>query len=203
MDKIIDYLKEKYDPVGLIVYGSFANGTNNLNSDFDALLIYGGQEEIYDNTVVNGIELDVFVYPIAVFKEDYDIMNYVQVWDGRIYIDETGTIAELQHKATACIRAFEKKTDAENQQNLAWCEKMLKRVKRNDIEGYYRMHWLLGDSLQIYYDIIGKYYFGPKKALKEMSVQDSHGTELYFEALKNPTEVSMKNWIDYLKSLNT
>ena len=34
VDKIITYLQEKYMPLSIIVYGSYANGTNDLNSDF-------------------------------------------------------------------------------------------------------------------------------------------------------------------------
>ena len=40
-DKIIDYLEKTYQPESIIVYGSFADGSANLNSDFDALIIAG------------------------------------------------------------------------------------------------------------------------------------------------------------------
>ena len=36
---IVRYLKEKYQPETILVYGSFADGSNNRNSDFDALVI--------------------------------------------------------------------------------------------------------------------------------------------------------------------
>lgn len=36
MDKIIAYLQTKYDSAAILVYGSFADGTQNENSDFDA-----------------------------------------------------------------------------------------------------------------------------------------------------------------------
>ena len=39
MEKIMEYLKSAYHPIGMAVYGSFANRTNHLNSDFDALLV--------------------------------------------------------------------------------------------------------------------------------------------------------------------
>ena len=39
MDKIVEYLKGKYESIAIIVYGSYADGTNNANSDFDALVI--------------------------------------------------------------------------------------------------------------------------------------------------------------------
>ena len=39
LEKIIEYIKQKYNPLSIILYGSYANGTNDLNSDFDALVI--------------------------------------------------------------------------------------------------------------------------------------------------------------------
>ena len=67
VDKIITYLQEKYMPLSIIVYGSYANGTNDLNSDFDALVIYDDSNQIHDTSFVNGIQLDVFVYPLSYF----------------------------------------------------------------------------------------------------------------------------------------
>ena len=48
-DKIIDYLKKTYQPESIIVYGSFADGSANLNSDFDALII-AGKEKLHDSS---------------------------------------------------------------------------------------------------------------------------------------------------------
>ena len=39
MEEIINYLNQKYQPLSLILYGSYANGTNNAGSDFDVLVI--------------------------------------------------------------------------------------------------------------------------------------------------------------------
>mgnify|MGYP002508212092 CR=1 FL=1 len=44
-----------YSPLSIILYGSYANGTNNLNSDFDALVISHHHEEFHDTSFVNGI----------------------------------------------------------------------------------------------------------------------------------------------------
>ena len=60
MDRIVKYLIEKYNPVGIIVYGSFADESNNENSDYDALVIVD-ENNLYrkhDNSIVDGIELD-------------------------------------------------------------------------------------------------------------------------------------------------
>ena len=34
LEQIIEYIKQNYNPISIIIYGSYADGTNNLNSDF-------------------------------------------------------------------------------------------------------------------------------------------------------------------------
>ena len=70
MEKIMEYLKSAYHPIGMAVYGSFANGTNHLNSDFDALLVREEGEISHDHSLICGIELDVFIYPKSLFRHE-------------------------------------------------------------------------------------------------------------------------------------
>lgn len=44
MEQVLKYIREKYNPLSIILYGSYADGTNNLNSDFDALVIVADHE---------------------------------------------------------------------------------------------------------------------------------------------------------------
>lgn len=37
--EIIEYIKSRYAPLSVIVYGSYADGSNNAGSDFDALVL--------------------------------------------------------------------------------------------------------------------------------------------------------------------
>ena len=88
-DKIIDYLKKTYQPESIIVYGSFADGSANLNSDFDTLII-AGKEKLHDSSFVDGVVLDVFIYPPDQFLSEYDPAEFAQVWDGKIILDKNG-----------------------------------------------------------------------------------------------------------------
>lgn len=200
MKKIIAYLTEKYHPSGIVVYGSYASGTNNLGSDFDALLIYDGAEQLHDHSIVDAVELDVYVYPQSAFAGEYDIDSFLQIWDGQILTDRTGVLHALQAEANEYIRSHSRVRSAEREKSLAWCEKMLKRTERGDMEGLYRLHWLLVDSLQIYCDLRSQYFFGPKKALQRMTQTDPVSAELYLSALKDPTRENLSAWIDHLKS---
>ena len=88
-DAIIQYLKDTYHPEGMIAYGSFADGSANEHSDFDALVI-GGSLKKHDSSVIGGTVLDVFVYPAETFQKPYDPEEFVQIFDGSILLDENG-----------------------------------------------------------------------------------------------------------------
>lgn len=199
-EKIMDYLKKTYQPDAVIVYGSFADGSANLNSDFDALVI-AAEEKTHDSSVVDGVVLDVFVYPAKTFSTDYDPEEFVQVWDGKIVLDEHGIAGQLKAKVLDYIEHLPKKTATEVAQEVEWCEKMLLRTMREDVEGYYRWHWVLCDSLEIYFDIKGLHYYGPKKTLRLMEKSDAEAFGLYAKALREFDRESLSAWIDYLKSM--
>lgn len=199
-EKIVDYLQKTYQPDAIVVYGSFADGSANLNSDFDALII-AGKEKTHDSSVVDGVVLDVFVYPAKTFSTDYDPEEFVQVWDGKIVLDEHGIAGQLKAKVLDYIEHLPKKTATEVAQEAEWCEKMLLRTMREDVEGYYRWHWVLCDSLEIYFDIRGLRYYGPKKTLRLMEKSDAEAFGLYAKALREFDRESLSAWIAYLKSM--
>ena len=199
-EKIVDYLQKTYQPDAIVVYGSFADGSANLNSDFDALII-AGKEKTHDSSVVDGVVLDVFVYPAKTFSTDYDPEEFVQVWDGKIVLDEHGIAGQLKAKVLDYIEHLPKKTATEVAQEVEWCEKMLLRTMREDVEGYYRWHWVLCDSLEIYFDIRGLHYYGPKKTLRLMEKSDAEAFGLYAKALRKFDRESLSAWIDYLESM--
>ncbi len=201
MDRIVEYLQEKYAPLGIIVYGSFADGSHNAHSDFDVLVITEKGSEMHDNTVVDGIMLDAFVYPKVKFLNAFDCKDFVQIFDGSIVFDTDNIAKELQAKVIGYINSIPPKTDAENETNVAWCEKMLLRSARGDMEGHFRWHWLLTESLEIYCDVIGKRYLGPKKSIKCMREEDFGSAKIYEKALSCFDYESLLAWIRHLKEL--
>ena len=199
-DKIIDYLERTYQPEAVIVYGSYADGSANAESDFDALVI-AGRERTHDASVIDGTVLDVFVYPPDTFHAAYDPEAFVQVWDGQILLDQNGAAEGLLRRVHEYIEQIPPKTVEEILQETLWCEKMLLRTMREDAEGYYRRHWLLIDSLEIYFDIKGLHFFGPKKALRRMAQNDPASFRLYAGALREFTRESLHAWISHLKRI--
>lgn len=77
-----------------------------LSCDFDALII-AGEEKTHDSSIVDGVVLDVFVYPTERFSADYDPEEFVQVWDGKIVLDEHGIAGQLKAKV---LREFDRES---------------------------------------------------------------------------------------------
>ena len=200
-ERILAYLKETYRPDAMIVYGSFADGSANQNSDFDALVI-SDKGRMHDSSVIDGIVLDVFIYPPETFQSETDPEAFVQVWDGKIMMDVNGIAARLQKRVLDYLAHMPKKMEEEIRQEIRWCEKMLSRTMREDAEGCYRWHWLLVDSLNIYFDIKGLRYLGPKKALRFLEQTDPESFRIYAKALREFRRERLSEWISHLKSIS-
>lgn len=200
LEQIIKYIQQKYSPLSVILYGSYANGTNNVNSDFDALVISSHHEQFHDTSFINDIPLDVFVYPVSYFDGKYSCEDFIQILDGRIITDSNNIGRNLLSNVQTFVNDRPCKTDAEMQAGIDWCVKMCERAKRNDTEGMFRWHWVLIDSLEIYCDIMHHPYWGPKKALKWMAENHPSAYSLYEKALSDLHIENLENWIAYIKA---
>ena len=117
-------------------------------------------------------------------------------------MDTDGIGKALQDRVLAYMQSRPPKSQAEIQANVDWCVKMLNRTKRCDAEGMFRWHWLLADSLEIYFAIIKQPYWGPKKALKWMEHNCPDAFSYYEKALGELSAESLENWIVYMKRLS-
>ena len=124
LEQIIEYIKQNYNPISIILYGSYADGTNNLNSDFDSLVISYDHEQFHDTSFVNGIQLDVFVYPVSYFEGEFDCDDFLQIFDGKIIVDSNERGKALQMKVISHMQNRPKKSKAEiDAISLFWTEK--------------------------------------------------------------------------------
>lgn len=196
-EAIISHIIGKYNPEAMIIYGSFADGSEGEHSDFDALVIAEGRKS-HDSSVIGNTVLDVFIYPPETFQSPYDPADFVQIFDGNIYLDKHGTAERLKASVLSYLDGIPDKTAEEIRLETDWCRKMLARSSRGDPEGFYRWHWLLYDSLEIYFHIRRRRYHGPKKALKFMADDDAEGYRIYTRALTEFSYPSLREWIDYI-----
>ena len=202
MEKIISYIQQTYNPLSIILYGSYASGTNNLNSDFDSLVISHDHEQFHDTSFVNGIQLDVFVYPASYFDGSFDCNEFIHIFDGKILVDHDERGKTLQTKVRSYLQNRPQKSKAELDASVDWCVKMLARVRRYDAEGMFRWHWVLIDSLEIFCDIMRHPYLGPKKSLKWMEENHPSAFACYKKALEGFSMDSLENWIAYIRNAN-
>lgn len=201
MDEILEYIKRAYSPLSVILYGSYADGSNQSSSDFDALVISKDHAFFHDTSVVCGIRLDVFVYPTSYFEAEFDCGELIQIFDGKILLDTAGRGENLQKQVLSYLEQRPRKTDEEIKDQISWCRKMLIRAQRSDAEGMFRWHWLLTDSLEIFCDAVGHAYFGPKKALKWMETAYPQEFACYKAALFELSEKSLQSWIGCLERM--
>ena len=199
MHDILSYLAAAYDPIAIIVYGSFADGTSNLFSDFDALLVTADGERRHDDRFVDFTQLDVFVHPLSDFQGEYDPAEYARIYGGQILLDRDGVAAALLERVTQWVDSRAKKTQEELDFNVSWCEKMLRRAERTDAEGCFRRHWLLVESLEIYTELRGWPYLGPKKALAQLEKKDRAVFALYEKALTQNEYASLAAWVEHIR----
>lgn len=197
MQEIINLLVRKYDPECLILYGSYADGSCNANSDFDAMLLADVSEVTHDVSLVGEVQLDVFVYPAdtEICPEDNP-----QLYHSKVLIDRKGRGTKLCDAVKAYIDQYIPKSQEDIRNDIVWCEKMLSRTERGDAEGFYRWHWVLCDSLEFYCNIRGQFYFGPKKALRWMQQQDSNAYAIYSAALQSMEHECLVRWVEFLKN---
>jgi len=105
MTKILSYIIDTYSPDSVIVYGSFADGSSDEDSDFDALVIADGEPR-HDRSTVAGTMLDVFICPPRAFEAEFDPDEFVQILDGQIVLDKSGTAARLMDAVRAYVSGF-------------------------------------------------------------------------------------------------
>lgn len=200
VEDILNYLYETYAPETLILYGSYADGTDNEGSDFDALIL-ADYEVYHDMSNVGGVQLDVWVYPVDYFATDDTLEEIVQIADGIVLHDPRGKGAALRELVKAYAATRPVKSDEENAASLAWCRKMLVRTARADAEGLYRWHWLLADSLEIACDLLHQPYRGPKKSLRWLEDAYPDVYAVYARALAEFTQEALTAWVECLEGL--
>ncbi|MBQ7338399.1 MAG: nucleotidyltransferase domain-containing protein [Clostridia bacterium] len=202
MDSILSYLREQYYPQAVIVYGSYAAGTQEAGSDFDALVITDRVDmKLHDTCTIGGVLLDVFVYSPRYLDSLDDLSEIIQIRDGIVVNDTNGYASQLRARVMKYIQSQPKLTVAEKNELCVWCKKMALRAKREDAEGLYRWHWLLTDSLSIYCELRDVEYLGPKKTLARMRLLDADGYTLYQCALTDRHALVL--WVEYLCAATT
>lgn len=197
-EAILTYLKTAHHPHAILVYGSYADGTAGPASDFDALLICDEVPAAHDGRTVDGIPLDVFLHSTAEVLEPMDPSDYLAAYDAILVQDDRGMGAELKALVRSYVERFPAISAEKKRHWREWCEKMLYRAAQGDAEGYYRWHWVITDSLDIYCQLRDQFYFGPKKTLLRMARKDPEGHQLFLHAARQMDYAALSAWLSHV-----
>lgn len=181
LENIKNHLKGKYDCHSIILYGSFANGTYTNESDIDIACFCDDALQQNDTSAINGRQLDAWIYNTDMMAEYKELLH---INGGMILLDERNLCVKLLENISECFNNGAKKLSLEEasfQKN--WLMKMISRAGKGDVEGNFRYHWLLTESLEIYFAIKGLWYLGPKKSLHWLEENDEDAYKLFDDAL--------------------
>lgn len=197
MEIIYQYLKAQYQPLAIVTYGSFQAGTNDEYSDYDCMVIVDEKERRHDSSVIDGIQLDCFIFTRAEVSGE-DIDAFLTVYDGSIILDTDGIAAGLKERVRAYVAANSVIPEEEKEFIAGWIHKTMHRAKKKDDEGSYRALAFLWESLTDYFLLRNRFYFGSKKAVAYLKEHDPAGYGLYHAAITERTNDAIKAWAEYV-----
>lgn len=196
MDRIIQYLQEKYHPRALIVYGSYVRGDQDEFSDFDCMIIVDTKEKNHDDSIIDGIQLDCFIFTAGEVAAD-DVDPFLTVYDGQIIFDD-GIGADLKERVRKYVAEHTVIEESEKEFIASWVQKTIRRMQKNDDEGNYRAIAFLFESLTDYCFLRDIFYFGSKKTISLLKETDSHGYDLFHAAITQKTNECIQAWAEHV-----
>lgn len=187
LNYIIEYLIEEYSCHSIILYGSFANGSYTDESDIDLICFSDNQKKENDTTAHNDRQLDAWIYNTETMD---DANQFLHIRGGEILLDKKKKCVDfLKEIDKVFVKGPKQLTVKEKDFLKDWLRKMVRRAKKGDIEGNFRYHWMLTDALEIYFDIKGVWYLGPKKSLQWLCENDKEAYERFDNALRITADI--------------
>lgn len=180
---LCEFLMEKHGAHTIMLYGSRANGSATVESDYDVIAFAPVDRVLHDARLHDGQYLDVFVYPeqeLAEATEDFLHIRQAQVLQQR----DAEADAFLAQLDVLYEQGPSPLSSDEIVARITWINKMLVRAQRGDPEGNYRQHWLLFSLLEDYFQLRRQWYQGPKKALAFLALNEPVIHASFVEALK-------------------
>ncbi|SFJ70301.1 Nucleotidyltransferase domain-containing protein [Halobacillus dabanensis] len=200
IQKVTDHLHHTYQCHTIILYGSYQNGDYTNESDVDLIGFSEVAEAENRVETFQGKLLDVWIHPTEEMNKPE---QFLKVLEGEILLDEKQQAETFLEKIDAIYQAGPRKLAGKEKQFLKdWLIKMKVRSRKGDMEGRYRFYWLIKESLEIYFEMNGRWYLGPKKSLNWLAKHDPEGYRKYDKLLEGPGDRRrLDAWIDHLQKL--
>lgn len=196
-EDVYRYLVETYDPKAVLFMGSYMDGTADEFSDFDCVIIVPNKTCSRDESVINGVMLDCDIYSIEEVLTEEPATNALKCHDAEIVLDD-GIGMIFKAKVKLKLEEIRVTTPEEKKQIRCWMEKTSKRSFMADDNGNFRAVMLLWESLPYYFMLRDLDYFGGKKAIRYLKVNDPKGYSLLHKALETKDPYDIKAWSDHV-----
>ena len=196
-EQLIRYLDKTYDPAMILLIGSYADGSNDEVSDFDAMIFVEGRHKNKDDSVVEGVQLDVDIYSVddALFA---DPSLFIKAHDP-VVVKDCGIAPIFIERVKEYLEKTRVTDEADKKEIKAWIDKMIFRIDKGDDDANYRLVMLLWENLWQYFLLRDMNYYGNKKAIRYLKEKDPEGYKLFHKAITKKTPKYAKNWAEYVK----
>ncbi|MBI9015619.1 MAG: nucleotidyltransferase domain-containing protein [Clostridiales bacterium] len=204
INKIANRLKDQSNVIGVILFGSFANGTNHNYSDIDLFAI--GHNENHRTECFNqdGVQIQIIWRSPDIFKEK--IMKRTRTYpiskSCKILYDKTGEVDEFVNQSV--IQSEEGPLKLSTQERLIRIADLSIEfdtikgiIEQGDIaSGILLINDLVMTGIDLYYDLMGAFLVSPKKQLSDLKLKNS---ELGYLAESIILENSINEKVNKLK----
>ena len=141
---------EGYNCHTYILYGSYSSGDFTEESDIDIVGFADHAEETNHVEFVEGKQLDLWIYNTSKMAEPD---QFLRINKGTILLDEKGMARKFLLDIQKIVEKGPEELSSSQKDFLkSWFRKMYRRTQKNDLEGNYRLHWMLKDCLEIYFE---------------------------------------------------
>lgn len=180
--QLVDELRAKHDCHTVVLYGSRARGDFGPESDIDVLGIRATGDTIRDARLWNGLFLDAFIQAEASLATIDESM--LKLCGARILCQQGAIATDLLARVQALHDQGPPAPEPNEQVLAIWTRKMLGRIKKMDVEGNYRRHWLLYQLLEDYFRLRMLWYRGPKESFAWLKANDQATHDAFVKALE-------------------
>jgi len=187
-EKIVDFLKDKYEFHCAILYGSRTGDKFRIDSDYDFLCIRKEGKRIREIIKFENITIDLIVDDEEITNRPNDILY---LWQSKILLDENGFAKKL---VDSTISLLSNPPEPLPQSRVTQRKKQifdsLIYIQQNDILGDYRRNDLLAKLLPLYCDFVNIWDLGDKHTLTWLEKNDLKTFELFRLAVKKDSSYS-------------
>jgi hypothetical protein len=181
IESLAEDLRLTYGCHTAILYGSRARDDWEATSDIDVIAFRDTSEHQRVASRWNGVFLDLFVHS----TNDEAGPGWTRINGGRILFQRDGFGDKVLDDVKAMFDAGpEDVPSAELRVRKIWAEKMLERAAKGDVEGNFRLHWLLFILLEDYFAVRRNWYLGPKQSFRKLRETTETHFSIFETALK-------------------